>query len=149
MNLKLHKIFIFPIVCAFFHLFASYVYAERDGTKEDSPFVQIGPMTITIFKEDDPVGYIKLSINVTTDDTAYLPILKIITPRLRNAYIIYLSEVLSNTWIAGVEPDLKNVRGILQRITDKTLGDHKVKAVLMDNFFFTRGQAAKEEAASK
>ena len=87
------------------------------------------------------MGYLKLSVKVHTKDQAYEETLKNMGPRLRSEYIINLSSVLSNIWITGLKPDLKNIKEILQLITNRTLGNDKVEAVLVENFYFTEQEA--------
>lgn len=106
-------------------------------------FVEIGPLVIGIIKGDQAVGYIKFSVNLHTEDKEYFPVLKNIAPRIRSEYVINLSSVLSNMWITGMEPDLHNIKDLLQLITNNALGNDKVKAVLMNKWFFTPQEAPK------
>jgi hypothetical protein len=57
---------------------------------------------------------------------------------LRSAYIIYLSSVLGATWITGDAPDLVHIKSLLQLITNRTLLNEKVQAVLVSKYFFTK-----------
>ncbi len=115
---------------------------KSKGEEKEAPgFITVGPFIVGIIKNDQAVGYLKLSVKVHTKDQAYEETLKNMGPRLRSEYIINLSSVLSNIWITGLKPDLKNIKEILQLITNRTLGNDKVEAVLVENFYFTEQEA--------
>jgi len=100
------------------------------------PYVIIGPFNIAIVKQGEPKGYIRLSVVLQAPDTQTWEHVNLISPRLRSAFVIQLSSILAEFWLAGTEPDLANVRNIIQLIVNKELGSDKVKAVLMQSFFF-------------
>ncbi|MBX9977502.1 MAG: hypothetical protein K2X98_04585 [Alphaproteobacteria bacterium] len=110
-----------------------------DAPGENGPYLGIGPLTISIIKHDEIKGYIRIKINLFAEKKEDFEYVKAIAPRLQSEFIIQLSNILSQFWITGtVEPRLDNIKNILQLITNKVLGNDKVKAVLIDSYFFAK-----------
>ena len=101
------------------------------------PYVQLGPMTITVVKEGEILGYIRFTVNLLAEKKEDYEVVSHSLPRLQNAYIIDLSSILSEFWIMDTQPRLDNIKNILQQITNKVMGHDRIKAVYMDTYYFS------------
>ncbi len=102
------------------------------------PYIQVGPLTISIVKGNEIKGYVQLTVNLLAEKKEDYALIKHIIPHLQNDYVIQLSTILSNFWITGSEPKLENVKNILQHITNKSLGHNRIKALLFHSYFFVQ-----------
>lgn len=102
----------------------------------NEPYVQLGPLTLSVIKEGSILGYIRFTVNLLAEKKEDYEQVFHSVPILQNAYIIDLSSILSEFWIMGTQPRLDNIKNILQQITDKVLDHDRVKAVYIDTYYF-------------
>ena len=111
--------------------------SKKDGDRTvKEPYAQLGPLTISVIKEGDVLGYIRFTVNLLAEKKEDYESVYLSRPILQNAYIINVSSILREVWIMGTQPRLDNIKNILQQITNKVMGHDRIKAVYMDTYYF-------------
>jgi flagellar basal body-associated protein FliL len=113
-------------------LFAAPVRADDTGSgdgkgpkhkiTQSASYVEVEPMYATILDSDKPVGMLMIGVGLDIPDAKLRGEAQHAMPVLRDAFVRNLTSFSTTSVRTWKQPDVAEIAGRLQRVTDRALG---------------------------
>lgn len=117
------------------------VQAEKTASLSDTveTYWEVPALIIPVVKGDEVYAYIRVLVQVMTQDATSIYFYKGYEPILQSRFFEDIYGALCDQWLPGKEPNQDTIQKRLQAITDRLVGPGKLSAYVV-NFYFYKPQ---------
>jgi len=96
--------------------------APKHKVTQSASYVEVEPMYATILDADKPVGMLMIGVGLDIPDAKLRGEARHAMPVLRDAFVRNLTSFSTTSVRTWQQPDVAEIAGRLQRVTDRALG---------------------------